>query len=107
MDSLTHFHYRNVYIYIHYSNSLKVTALDMFQKIWFHTPLEGWHRPNYSEGHPFWSSSTTLNLLTPTVQSLSMSFEVCFEYFTPSVSFVLYWLINAFDPNTTKDDHAR
>ena len=32
MDSLTHFHSRNVYFYIHYNNSLKVTALDMFQK---------------------------------------------------------------------------
>ena len=33
MDSLTHFHSRNVYFYIHFSNNLKVTALDMFQKI--------------------------------------------------------------------------
>ena len=32
MDSLTHFHSRNVYFYIHYNNSLQVTALDMFQK---------------------------------------------------------------------------
>ena len=32
MDSLTHFRFRNVYFYIHYSISLKVTALDMFQK---------------------------------------------------------------------------
>ena len=32
MDSVTHFHSRNVYFYIHYSNSLKVTALDMFKK---------------------------------------------------------------------------
>ena len=32
MDSLTHFHFRNVYFYIHYCNSLKVTALDMFQQ---------------------------------------------------------------------------
>ena len=31
MDSLTHLHSRNVYFYIHYSNSLKVTALHMFQ----------------------------------------------------------------------------
>ena len=30
MDSLTHFHSRNVYL--HYNNSLKVTALDMFKK---------------------------------------------------------------------------
>ena len=33
MDSLTHFHSRNVYLFIHLSNSLKVTALDMFQII--------------------------------------------------------------------------
>ena len=39
MDSLTHFYSRNVYFYIHYSNGLKVTALDMFHKIWVHTPL--------------------------------------------------------------------
>ena len=39
MDSLTHFHSRNVYFYIHYSNSLKVTALHMLQKIWVHTSL--------------------------------------------------------------------
>ena len=32
MVSLIHFHSRNVYFYIHYSNSLKVTALDMFLK---------------------------------------------------------------------------
>ena len=32
MDSLTHFHSRNVYFYINFSNNLKVTALDMFQK---------------------------------------------------------------------------
>ena len=31
-DSLTHFHSRNVYFYIHYSNSLNVTALDMLKK---------------------------------------------------------------------------
>ena len=37
MDSLTHFHSRNVYFHIHYNNSLKVTALDMFKK-WVHTP---------------------------------------------------------------------
>ena len=31
MDSMTHFHSKNVYFYIHiYSNSLKVIALDMF-----------------------------------------------------------------------------
>ena len=40
MDSMTHFHSKNVYFYIHYSNSLKVTALDMFQKIRVHTPLK-------------------------------------------------------------------
>ena len=33
MDSLIHFHSRNVYFYIHYSDSLKVIALDMFQKM--------------------------------------------------------------------------
>ena len=32
MDSLSHFHSRNVYFYIHYSNSLKVKALNMFKK---------------------------------------------------------------------------
>ena len=32
MDSLTHFHSRNVYFYTHFSNNLKVTALDMFHK---------------------------------------------------------------------------
>ena len=32
MDSLTHFHSRNVYFYIHFSNNLKVTALDVFKK---------------------------------------------------------------------------
>ena len=32
MDSLTYFHSRNVYFYIHYNDSLKVTALDMFKK---------------------------------------------------------------------------
>ena len=32
MSSLTHFRSRNVYFYIHYCYSLKVTALDMFQK---------------------------------------------------------------------------
>ena len=32
MDSLTQFHSKNVYFYEHYSNSLKVTALDMFLK---------------------------------------------------------------------------
>ena len=42
MDSPTHFHSRNVYFYIHYSycNSLKVTALDMFQKILGSRPPE-------------------------------------------------------------------
>ena len=40
MDSLTHFHSRNVYFYIHYNNSLKVKALDMFKKNWVHTPLK-------------------------------------------------------------------
>ena len=29
---MTYFHSKNVYFYIHYSNSLKVTALNMFQK---------------------------------------------------------------------------
>ena len=32
MDSVTHFHSKNVYSYVHYCNSLKVTALDMFKK---------------------------------------------------------------------------
>ena len=32
MDSMTHTHSKNVYLYIHYSNCLKVTALDMFEK---------------------------------------------------------------------------
>ena len=40
MDFLTHFHSRNVYFYIHYNNSLKVTALDMFQKNLVYTPLK-------------------------------------------------------------------
>ena len=39
MDSLTHFHSRNVYFYIHYSYSLKVTVLDMFKKILGSYPL--------------------------------------------------------------------
>ena len=40
MDSLTHFHSRNVHFYKHYSNSLKVTALDMFHKmLGSHPPL--------------------------------------------------------------------
>ena len=38
MDSLTHFHSRNVHFYIHFSNNLKVTALDMFQKNFGFTP---------------------------------------------------------------------
>ena len=29
---MTHFHSENLYFYIHYSNSLKVTALYMFQR---------------------------------------------------------------------------
>ena len=41
MDSLTYLHSRNVYFYIRYKNSLKVTALDMFKKKnWVHTPLK-------------------------------------------------------------------
>ena len=32
MDSLTHFHSRNLHFYIHYCYSLKVAALDMFKK---------------------------------------------------------------------------
>ena len=40
MDSLTYFHSRIVYFYIHYNKSLKVTALDMFpNKIGFTPPL--------------------------------------------------------------------
>ena len=38
MDSMTHFHSKNVYFYTHYINSLKVTALDIFQKNWVHPP---------------------------------------------------------------------
>ena len=30
MDSMIHFHSKNVQFYIHYNNSLNVTALDMF-----------------------------------------------------------------------------
>ena len=40
MDSLTHFHSRNVYFYIHYINILKVKALDMFKKNIGFTPLK-------------------------------------------------------------------
>ena len=45
MDSLTHFHSKNVHFYTHYSNSLKVTALDMFLKKLVDTPL----KPIYTE----------------------------------------------------------
>ena len=45
MDSLTHLHSRNVYFYIHYSNSLKVLALDMFQEILGSHPLKGGTAP--------------------------------------------------------------
>ena len=39
MDSLTHFHSRNAHFYIQYSNSLKVTARDMFlKKLGSHSP---------------------------------------------------------------------
>ena len=41
MDSLAHFHSRNVYFYIHNSNSLKVTHSLCFKKNWVHTPLKG------------------------------------------------------------------
>ena len=38
-DSLTHFHSRNVYFYIHNYNSSKVPALDMFlKKLGSHPP---------------------------------------------------------------------
>ena len=40
MDSLTHFHSRNVYFYIHYINILKVKALDMFKKNIGFTPFK-------------------------------------------------------------------
>ena len=32
MDSMTHFHSKNVYFYTHYCNTLKATALGMFLK---------------------------------------------------------------------------
>ena len=40
MVSLTHFHSRNVYFYLYYNNSLKVTALDMFKTFGFTPPLK-------------------------------------------------------------------
>ena len=43
--------------------------------------LKGWH---YSERHQFWSS-TTLNWLTPEFIN-EVIIEVCFKYFTQSVS---------------------
>ena len=54
MDSLTHFHSRNVYFYIHYSNSLKVTALDMLQKILGSHPRQ--NEPHHLEAHLMFSS---------------------------------------------------
>ena len=32
MDYMTHFHSKDVYFYIHYIDSLQVTALDVFKK---------------------------------------------------------------------------
>ena len=43
MDSMTHFHSKYVYFYKHHSNSLKVTALDMFQKMGL-TPLLNYNK---------------------------------------------------------------
>ena len=40
MDSLTHLHSKNVYFYIHYSCSLKVIALSIFQNFWVDTNLK-------------------------------------------------------------------
>ena len=58
MDSLTHFDSRNVYFYIHHSNSLKVTALDMFiKKIGFTPPLSWELSVN-------WSFVIIFNILT-------------------------------------------
>ena len=40
MDSLTHFHSKNIYFYIHFSYSFKVKALSLiFQNFWFDTNL--------------------------------------------------------------------
>ena len=47
MDFLTHFHSRNVYFYIHYSNSLKVTVLDMFQTNLGSHPLTLYYPVNF------------------------------------------------------------
>ena len=40
MDSLTHSHSKNAYFYIHYSYSIKVTALSIFQNFWVDTSLK-------------------------------------------------------------------
>ena len=37
MDFLIQFHSKNVYFYIHYSCSLKVIALSIFQNFWVDT----------------------------------------------------------------------
>ena len=45
MDSLTHFLSKNVYFYIHHSNSSKVTALDIFYNFWVDTLRKGGVNP--------------------------------------------------------------
>ena len=40
MDSLTYFHSKNVNFYVHYSYSLKVMALSIFQNLWVDTSLK-------------------------------------------------------------------
>ena len=39
MDSMTHFYSKNVYFYLHSTNSLKVTALNVSKKFGLH-PLK-------------------------------------------------------------------
>ena len=63
-------------------------------------PAQTLEAGHFSKRHPFWSS-TTLNWLTPEFIS-ELIIEVCFKYFTSSVSFVLDRWINAFDPDSTK-----
>ena len=40
MDSLTHFHYKNVYFYIHHSYDWKVTVCSIFHNFLVDTPLK-------------------------------------------------------------------
>ena len=40
MESLTHFHSKNVCFYQHYSYNLKVTALSIYQNFWIDTNLK-------------------------------------------------------------------